>query len=272
MLQRKHWNLTIKTNSVFAIPGGGMRSIVYLSCLVVISSLNACGSATAPLSRAGQIIEQDNLEPIEAARGTAIYDHARAVASVYLGNSGCTGFLVADDLFITNNHCYEATNCSQTTFKLGDERDLPATKQQVLACKSVLSYSADLDYALYQVSAKARSTDFPSITLKQGLPAAGTPLFVVGFPTGYEFKHLDRSDNCKLAGSVDGFPNYIAHTCDTVSGSSGSSVFERATGAVIGLHWGHMGSDMNNATLMGKILDHIKTRVPSTFARLVIVP
>lgn len=256
-----------------------MRQGIKLSILLAAAALAplACGPEAAEPSRTGQIVGDDDLEPIEAAKGTALYDYARGVAKVTLSGGGCTGFRVGRDLFVTNNHCYESSTCPQTVFTLGVEKDNARELQKAFVCKEVVSRSPDLDYALYRVQPRSvqdgANDDYPIVTLKKTLPAAGSALFVAGYPCCEDFKRMDRSDGCKLVeGPNQSFPNYISHSCDTISGSSGSSVFEKATGHVVALHWGYMGDANNKATAMGKILEHIKTSAPAVYTELTVAP
>ncbi len=104
--------------------------------------------------RERRIIGQNDLEPIENARGTAAYDLARIVARVETkadGDGFCTSSRVGEDLFLTNYHCYDFVPCDDIQFHLGYERDLSVNEQLLFGCKEVLSTSLSLDYALYRV-------------------------------------------------------------------------------------------------------------------------
>lgn len=127
-----------------------------LASLVVAGTLPAVAAADeAPVwLRERRIIGQNDLEPIESARGTAAYDLARVVARVETkadGEGFCTGSRVGEDLFLTNYHCYEFVPCEDIQFHLGYEKDLPGSEQLLFGCKEVLSSSLPFDYALYRV-------------------------------------------------------------------------------------------------------------------------
>jgi V8-like Glu-specific endopeptidase len=249
-----------------------MLRIRVLALILPAFAVAACGAQPRPASQLSQIIDDDDLEPVENAKGTPLYEYARAVGRVDLDAGGCTGFRVARDLFITNNHCWEGSTCAGTTITFGKERDLPPSEQVSLRCKAVLTHNPQLDYALYQITVddhNARDT-FPAVTLTHKAAAENQPLFVAGYPFGIAYKRMDRSANCKAVPSTTGIASWIAYTCDTDSGSSGSSVFDRATGRVVGLHWGHGEGNVNNGTAMGLILDDIEHEVPAAYAKLTI--
>jgi len=113
-----------------------------------------------------RIIGNNDLEPIEATRSTATYEKARIVARVEGadGDGFCTGSRVAEDLFLTNFHCYEFLPCEQIQFHLGYERDLPADQQLTLKCSEVIEKNEELDYALFRV--EGGSTPPPAGTVK----------------------------------------------------------------------------------------------------------
>jgi V8-like Glu-specific endopeptidase len=100
------------------------------------------------------------------------------------------------------------------------------------------------------------------------------PLLVPGHPDG-EPMMIDVSDECKLT-RVEPYDYYdrrnIQHQCDTMGGSSGSPLLDRATGYVIGLHWGAAGdTGSNHAIPMSLILDHLHEAQPAIYERLTVV-
>lgn len=110
-----------------------------------------------------KIIGDNDLEPIEAVKGTDFYEKANIVARVESvdGTGFCTGSRVGEDLFLTNYHCWEFKPCESIQFHMGYERDLPGDQQQMFKCVEVLTKIESLDYALYRVE-------------KVGVPTAGS--------------------------------------------------------------------------------------------------
>jgi subtilisin-like proprotein convertase family protein len=100
-----------------------------------------------------KIIGANNLEPIEATIGSDAYDKARIVARVETidGAGFCTGSRIAEDLFLTNFHCWEFKPCEAIQFHMGYERDLPADQHEFYKCVEVLAKYETYDYALYRV-------------------------------------------------------------------------------------------------------------------------
>jgi len=100
-----------------------------------------------------RIIGQNDLEQIEETLATDIYAKASIVARVetLAGKGFCTASKIADDLFLTNFHCYDYKPCDEIQFHLGAERELPITEQVVHKCKEVLAKDLSLDYAVFRV-------------------------------------------------------------------------------------------------------------------------
>jgi subtilisin-like proprotein convertase family protein len=100
-----------------------------------------------------KIIGDNNLEPIEATAGSDAYEKSKIVARVETvdGAGFCTGSRIAEDLFLTNFHCWEFKPCESIQFHLGYERDLPADQHEFYKCVEVLAKYETYDYAVYRV-------------------------------------------------------------------------------------------------------------------------
>ncbi len=100
-----------------------------------------------------RIIGDNNLEPIEATAGSDAYDKSKIVARVETvdGSGFCTGSRIAEDLFLTNYHCWEFKPCESIQFHMGYERDLPADQHEFYKCVEVLAKYETYDYAVYRV-------------------------------------------------------------------------------------------------------------------------
>jgi len=120
-----------------------------------------------------RIIGDNDLEPVEATFGTDIYDKARVVARVETvdGSGFCSASRIAEDMFLTNFHCWEFRNCDSTVFHMGYERDLPLDQHEYYRCVEVLAKDLSLDYAVYRVekvaplSGSSEVFDFEGIDL-----------------------------------------------------------------------------------------------------------
>jgi V8-like Glu-specific endopeptidase len=253
-----------------------------------------------------RIVGENNLEKIEAAKTSKYYNMTRPIAIVKdtTGQGFCTGWRVAEDLFVTNYHCWEFGACN-VVFELDYETALSGDKHAKFRCEEVLARNELYDYALYHVSRvtdddvrddgknggknagemEVYSADTATgkgsrllaqeggvITMWGGNIEVGQMLIVAGHPQA-RTKEIDRSKHCKLS-SVEpeemGGRMTIRHTCDTEGGSSGSPVLDRNTGHAVALHWG--GEDGFNMSIpMNLVLDDMEKAVDAkTFRKLTI--
>jgi lysyl endopeptidase len=240
-----------------------------------------------------RIIGDNNLEKIEAAKSSEYYQMAKPVAIVKdTSDQGfCTGWRVAEDLFMTNYHCWEFSACN-VTFELDYETALDGQKHARFKCEEVLAKNETYDYALYRVSRESDDGDSKPttgrrnkksesaladeggvVTMSGAKIKVGQLLIVSGHPQA-RTKEIDRSNNCKIS-TVEpeeiGGRQTIRHTCDTEGGSSGSPVLDRKTGHAVALHWGGE-SGYNMAIPMDLVLDDLEKQVDAkVFKKLTVV-
>ncbi len=232
-----------------------------------------------------RIIGDNNLEKIEAAKSSKYYAMTRPIAILKDSSDQgfCTGWRVAEDLFVTNFHCWEFAACN-VVFELDYETDRASDKHAKFRCEAALAQNELYDYAIYKVkrvSDESRKTksrlemladEGGVITMWGGEISVGQPLIVAGHPQG-RTKEIDRSKDC-LVSTIEpeemGGRMTIRHTCDTEGGSSGSPVLDRKTGFAVGLHWG--GEDSYNMSIpMNLVLDDMEKNVDAaTFKKLTI--
>lgn len=244
--------------------GTGKLKSMFLALLLCAAS--ACGQLTEK-SSTKDIIPPNSLEPIENVKGTPFYTASRSIARASL-DGYCTSIRVAEDLFLTNNHCFLDTTCERTTFTLAFEAAIPDRDRPVFQCKEVVATHFMLDYSIARVEEVTHLgtlRDFPPAVLSRAEPREGQKMFVSGHPKGRK-KEIDRSDQCQVVeSSFDGFE----HTCDTEEGSSGAPLFDKASLHVMGLNWGG-GGTINGAKPISSILEDIKQQNSAVYSKLTV--
>ena len=229
----------------------------------------AVGAAT-PLS----IVGLDQRRPIAtaAARFKAL---APSVARLRImtddGQAFCTGFLLGEGLLLTNEHCVRTAE--EAASLLVDFRyDAPTARPEVVRGATLLRTSAGLDYTLLRLS-KPVEAAFGRLHLETAAPARDRQELVIIQHPGGEPKQVSL-EGCLVAGlqreGASTLKTDFGHECDTLGGSSGSPVLDRATGRVVGLH--HFGfregldEPVNQAVEIGRILEDLSTQVdPADF-------
>lgn len=224
------------------------------------------------------IIDPNTLVGVNTVRDTEDYAKTQIVARVEdnYGEGFCSGFRIGPDLFMTNYHCWEAYQCD-LQFHMGYETDRPEAEQGKWKCKEVLIKYEKFDFAIYRVEPIGEiptGVDFATAELSMQKLEVGLPLLVAGHPSARP-KEFDLSDDCHLtlAEPIDWYDRLnIQHKCDTEGGSSGSPVIDRASGRVIGIHWGATGGSElgNHAIPMFLLLPYVKEQLPDLYAELTV--
>jgi hypothetical protein len=187
------------------------------------------------------------------------------------GQGFCTGFLLGERLLMTNEHCVRSAE--EAASLLADFRyDAPAARPEVVRGATLLRTSADLDYTLLRLATPV-ATGLGRLHLETVTPARDRQeLLIIQHPGG-EPKQVSL-EGCLVAGlqreGASMEKTDFGHECDTLGGSSGSPVLDRATGRVVGLH--HFGfregldEPVNQAVDIASILEDLSTQVdPAVF-------
>jgi V8-like Glu-specific endopeptidase len=206
-------------------------------------------------------------------RNHAYYNYSRSIAIIHFimsDHSGretnCTGFLLTQELLMTNYHCIsEPWQLETAKATLGFESQAPpALDQDTIPFDSIEMKDQPLDFTILHLKWPARSNwrpakiDTRSIHKDQQLvliqhPSDQRKVLSVLQCTVQSVSVTDRPQ----------YPNDFYHLCDCEGGSSGAPVIDEATGRVVGLHHreivGPFEDGVNLAVKIGPILAKIQT-------------
>jgi trypsin-like peptidase len=222
---------------------------------------------------------QNKLEPIgKYLSNVAITATAKSVALInFIDGRGntmytCTGFMISDDMMITNDHCIDSdSTCRSAKIIFNYLGDYASAERH--ECVSVKRHSPTEDWSIVQVDGSpGNSTKWGHLKLvgrdldRGDFSPSG--LFIVQHP-GFQTKQVSVQ-GCALTSTSA--PNEVlrkidfADSCDAVDGTSGSPVSD-ATGAVVGIH--HLGAAagwerQNRAIRVNAIYEEIKDLLPSS--------
>ncbi len=126
--------------------------------------------------------------------------------------------------------------------------DLSRFKHQII---KIAKLNINLDYALFEVLDMVNEEGILAVSSAAQLKVKdGELLSIIGHPTYGQFsgkKVYDLSTDCKVKDAH--YPSHgvrksvFSHGCYTTEGSSGSPIVDRASGKIIGLHWGANASE-----------------------------
>lgn len=150
----------------------------------------------------------------------------------------CSGFLVGADMVMTAGHCVRTVqDCRETRFvfdydvRKPDQYPTRARASNVYSCRQIVGRQENFygaDWALLRLDRKVQGRAPLKLDLKANV-ARGTPLFIVGHPSGLPTKLADH------AAVLSQTANYINTNLDAFGGNSGSPVFNLSTKRVEGI-------------------------------------
>jgi hypothetical protein len=200
-----------------------------------------------------EVVSQINNDPqlLQAAKSVARLQVQPMTGSGW----SCTGFLIASDRLLTNNHCINSDEQCTGTVAAFDLTDVARPKQQ-LKCASLLAHDPGLDYALIQLTTDA-STQSPILPFSTAQLKAGDPVEVIEH--GWEVPARVSRSHCALVdiGVHVGQPKSdIEYTCDTIESSSGSPILNTKYEVLAIHHW----QNPNQGVSIGIILEDLRKR------------
>lgn len=150
----------------------------------------------------------------------------------------CSGFLVGPDTLMTAGHCVRNMNDCKNFRWIFDYRmdkadqKIKVTPEQIFTCKKIISQKLDPvpgeDFAIIQLDRPIKDRT-PLRISPAGTLRIGTPLIVIGYPSGLPVKIAG-------GGSVRNIEkNWFVANLDTFQGNSGSAVLNAESGAVEGI-------------------------------------
>lgn len=198
--------------------------------------------------------------------------NALAVAHVDLPVMGsrCTGFLISDDVVMTNQHCIPTASHSRgVTVSFEVVAGVPQGSEKRYDCSEFIGNNQELDFALLKCKGNP-GAQYGKVKLSEQAGQVGEPIYVVQQNCDY-YSQRDCYYTKKVSfGEVDAVKgNSYTHNADTLGGSSGSPIFSQDTHEVIAIHHAGLGNNgqgrglENYGVAMEKIVAHIKENFPS---------
>lgn len=176
------------------------------------------------------IIGDNDWRPID--RGNySLSGNEFAVAKLAINGSGtCTGFLINNNMIMTNNHCVSRNGVPVTAHFQAENRDISTS------CNQLVITDAALDFTILQCNRDLSREVAPVIFASQAL-ATGTDIYIIQQNCDYLKDPYCQIERLIAYGRLSNERRTIVdHTADTLPGSSGSPIFEESTHKVVALH------------------------------------
>jgi len=149
--------------------------------------------------------------------------------------SQCSGFLVGENTLVTAGHCMQSqSDCDEFNwvfnFKVTDANDsaVSVDLKDVYQYKKIVKQWLEkgMDFAVIKLD---RVTNRKALKIAKADPKVGTPLVMIGHPSGLPQKITDGGKVVALISQ--GFLTSL----DAFGGNSGSAVFNSITGELVGI-------------------------------------
>jgi hypothetical protein len=171
---------------------------------------------------------------------------------------------------MTNNHCIQSEGDLDAAY-IDFDYEATSSKIRSVRCSKLEYTNFALDVSIIRLKDFVRDRVPLKLAVNSSISDNDT-LAILEHGGGAPMQ-LSLTD-CRVRGaSLKGQGEVISdfgHTCDTVGGSSGSPVFNTATGMVVGLH--HFGFEdndpnpVNQAVYMSRIVENMPATLRSQFA------
>jgi V8-like Glu-specific endopeptidase len=147
----------------------------------------------------------------------------------------CSGFLAGPDIVVTAGHCVSKWTLATTRFVFGYRvtssgavRTTISNSDIYRGVKVLANQVGDADFAVVRLDRKVAGHAALPFQRSGGVKS-GTPLYVIGYPSGLPAKIAPGAKVLKVTS------NYFTANLDTYGGNSGSPVFHAGNHTVLGV-------------------------------------
>jgi len=254
-------------------------NVLFLITLVLLES---CGKAHTPGAGnslfSSQIIVGDldwqEITDLPVSNGIRVNGKAVATLQLPVLDSRCTGFMISDDVLMTNQHCIPSSGYARgVTATFGHVKGASSETKKSFECDEFVGNDEVLDFALLKCKGSPGRV-YGKVTLEERQADIGREIYIVQQNCDYysdgQCDPAQKFSEGKLLALKD--EHEFTHDADTLGGSSGSPVFDRSTGKVVALHHAGYGNNgmgrgvENYAVRMSQVVAKLKTKFPSVLA------
>jgi len=194
----------------------------------------------------------------------------KAVGDVDLPAMGsrCTGFLISEDVFMTNHHCIPTPSHARgVTVAFKHEKGVSERNYEKYDCSTFIGNNRELDFALLKCQGQP-GAKFGFVTLDSDQKSKNHEIYIVQQNCDYYSNRSCDYTKKFSKGKITAVRDSYTHNADTLGGSSGSPVFSQDSNEVVAIHHAGYGNNgrgrgyENYAVPMSKIVPYILTNFP----------
>ena len=176
---------------------------------------------------------------------TKIRKASSPVADIKLPVMGsrCTGFLISEDVLMTNEHCIPTEDhAAGVTASFRHLKGVSEANWETYDCSTFVMNNAEYDFALLKCSG-APGRKFGFVKLDSAQKRTGNSIYVVQQNCDYYSSRGCDWTKKYSKGKIVRIDGEYVHNADTLGGSSGSPVFDYQTHKVVALHHAGLGNN-----------------------------
>jgi V8-like Glu-specific endopeptidase len=194
----------------------------------------------------------------------------KAVADIKLPVMGsrCTGFLISENILMTNQHCIPSRSYARgVTASFKHEKGVSERNYETYECSTFIGNNERLDFALLKCAGNP-GEKFGYVDLSSDTYQKNQSIYIVQQNCDYYSNRSCDWTKKFSEGVITRVSSEYVHNADTLGGSSGSPVFSKDSNEVIAIHHAGYGNNgrgrgyENYAVPMSKIVPYILTHFP----------
>ena len=238
--------------------------------LPILFLLGGCGKYhTKSINSSGVIVGAISWIEVSKSLRPEIISITKPVADIYIpvNKSRCTGFLISENILMTNFHCVPDSILA-VGVSANFSHEVDSISKNEFLCEDFLYSNERLDFSLLECKGSP-GKKFGFLTLDEKRPSFGLPVYLIHHNCNYfENPSCDYTKKLSPGRIIKLDDGLIYNTTDSLMGSSGAPLVSTDTGKVVGLH--HAGKVFGNnqrgpynlAIPSKKILMDIKEKFP----------
>ncbi|RLA64669.1 MAG: hypothetical protein DRQ88_07280 [Epsilonproteobacteria bacterium] len=204
--------------------------------------------------------------------------NSRSVGYLKKSDGRCTGFLISEDIVMTNHHCIENATLATSAkmiFNVIEGTTRNDWEKSTYECKTFIGNNDLLDYSLIRCDGKP-GKKYGHLTLSETDADEFDEVYLIHQNCDYKTNKRCYRQKVISRGFLDPHPKHkkehnFNHTADTLSGSSGAPIIGPTKNTVIGIHYNgyyeNQNRDLgrgviNSAMKMNLIVKDIREKFP----------